>query len=88
MGNVVMADPRDDPLENGLKNPLESWNKSVRAFQYGVGAWARQTSSLESLISNPIIASKCRHPLCKICGERGNTAWHCKHKTCEDHIFE
>ena len=71
------------------ENPLESWNKSIRSFQSGPAARARQNSMKNNLHdifrrmlirSHPSIAAKYPRPSCSICGEMGHTARSFRHK--------
>ena len=71
------------------ENPLESWNKSIRSFQSGPAARARQNSMKNNLHdilkrmlirSHPSIAAKYPRSTCSICGEIGHTARSSRHK--------
>ena len=71
------------------ENPLESWNKHVRAFQSSVASRAKQTSVKSNIhdilkrmliSSHPLVASKRPRPSCSICGQHGHTARSSRHK--------
>ena len=80
---------RGKAITRWSENPLESWNKSIRSFQSGPAARARQNSMRNNLHdifrgmlirSHPYIAAKYPRSTCSICGEIGHTARSSRHK--------